>query len=104
MIPSQNTSELKDRIENAEKSLLKMMAQHRSGIPNFTDNPAYWENEQENAKTALNFALDLPAEFKPDQGYAYSNTNYLLLRQILDQVLDYNHQHYIKEKILMPLA
>ncbi len=91
------------RIENAEKITLKMMVQHRSGIPNFTDNPAYWENEQENGKIALEYALDLPASFEPDKGYEYSNTNYLLLRQIMDNVLGYNHQQYIKEKILIPL-
>lgn len=95
--------ELKGRIENAEHITLKMMIQHRSGIPNFTDNPAYWKNEQENGKHALDFALDLPSSFKPDQGYEYSNTNYLLLRRIMDEVLGYNHNDYIKEKILIPL-
>lgn len=95
--------ELKGRIENAEKITLKMMIQHRSGIPNFTDNPAYWENEPENGKNALDFALDLPASFKPDNGYEYSNTNYLLLRRIMDDVLGYNHHEYIKEKVLLPL-
>ncbi|MCB0458209.1 MAG: beta-lactamase family protein [Lewinellaceae bacterium] len=95
--------ELKGRIENAEKITLKMMVQHRSGIPNFTDNPAFWENEQENGKDALDFALDLPASFEPDKGYEYSNTNYLLLRRIMDDVLGYNHHEYIKEKILIPL-
>ncbi|WP_111683065.1 serine hydrolase domain-containing protein [Winogradskyella tangerina] len=95
--------ELVGRIENAKEITLKMMVQHRSGIPNFTDNPAYWENEQENGKNALEFALDLPASFKPDQGYEYSNTNYLLLRQIMDNVLGYNHHEYIKENILIPL-
>lgn len=95
--------ELVGRIENAEKITLKMMVQHRSGIPNFTDNPAYWENEQENGKVALEFALDLPASFEPDKGYEYSNTNYLLLRKIIDNVLGYSHQQYIKEKILIPL-
>jgi len=95
--------ELVGRIENAEAITLKMMVQHRSGIPNFTDNPAFWENEQENNKSALDFALDLPASFKPDEGYEYSNTNYLLLRRILDDVLGYNHHEYIKEKILLPL-
>ncbi len=95
--------ELIGRIENAEKITLKMMAQHRSGIPNFTDNPAFWANEQENSKEALDFALDLPASFEPDKGYEYSNTNYLLLRKILDKVLGYNHHKYIKEKILVPL-
>ncbi|MGY0393281.1 serine hydrolase domain-containing protein [Bizionia sp. KMM 8389] len=95
--------ELKGKIENADEITLKMMIQHRSGIPNFTNNPMFWENEEENSKNALDFALDLPASFKPDQGYEYSNTNYLLLRRILDKVLGYNHNEYIKEKILIPL-
>ena len=95
--------ELSGRIENAEEITLRMMIQHRSGIPNFTDNPKYWENEQENGLNALDFALDLPASFKPDKGYEYSNTNYLLLRKIMDDVLGYNHNQYVKEKILIPL-
>jgi CubicO group peptidase (beta-lactamase class C family) len=80
-----------------------MMVQHRSGIPNFTNNPAFWEDEQENGKNALEFAIDLPASFEPDKGYEYSNTNYLLLRQIIDKVVGYSHQQYIKEEILIPL-
>jgi len=95
--------ELKGRIANSEKITLKMMVQHRSGIPNFTDNPAYWENEQENGHAALDFALDLPPSFEPDKGYQYSNTNYLLLRNIMNEVLGYSHQQYIKDKILIPL-
>jgi CubicO group peptidase (beta-lactamase class C family) len=95
--------ELKGRIENAEEITLKMMIQHRSGIPNFTDNPTFWENEEENGKKALDFALDLPARFPPGEDYEYSNTNYLLFRSIMDDVLGYNHNRYIKEKILTPL-
>lgn len=95
--------ELVGRIENAENITLKMMVQHRSGIPNFTNNPAFWEDEQKNSKTALDFALDLPASFEPDKGYEYSNTNYLLLREIIEKVLGYSHQQYIKERILIPL-
>ncbi len=95
--------ELRGRIENAEEITLRMMIQHRSGIPNFTDNPDYWENEQENGQNALDFALDLPASFKPNEGYEYSNTNYLLLRRIMDDVLGYSHHQYMKDKILIPL-
>lgn len=95
--------ELVGRIEYAEKITLRNMVQHRSGIPNFTDNPAFWENEQENGKKALDFALDLPASFEPDDGYEYSNTNYLLLREIIYKVVGYSHEQYIKEKILIPL-
>ena len=95
--------ELRSRIENAEEITLRMMIQHRSGIPNFTDNPVYWENEQKNGDHALDFALDLPSQFEPDEDYAYSNTNYLLLRKIMDGILGYSHNRYIKEKILIPL-
>jgi D-alanyl-D-alanine carboxypeptidase len=95
--------ELVGRIEYADKITLRMMVQHRSGIPNFTNNPLYWENEQQNGKEPLEFAIDLPASFEPDKGYEYSNTNYLLLRQILDNVLGYIHYDYIKEEILIPL-
>jgi len=80
-----------------------MMVQHKSGIPNFTDNAAYWDNESENSKRALDFALDLPASFEPGDGYEYSNTNYLLLRNIMDKVLGYSHHEYIKQNILLPL-
>ena len=95
--------ELVGRIEYAEEITLRMMIQHRSGIPNFTNNPSYWENEEENGKRPLDFALDLPASFKPNRGYEYSNTNYLLLRRIMDEVLGFDHNLYIKEKILNPL-
>lgn len=96
--------ELVGRIENAERITLRSMVQHRSGIPNFTDNPTYWENEQENGKKALEFALDLPASFEPDKGYEYSNTNYLLLRRIIEKVVGYGHEQYIREEILLPLG
>lgn len=95
--------ELVGRIENAERITISMMVQHRSGIPNFTNNPDFWKNEQENGKHALEFALDLPASFEPGDGYEYSNTNYLLLRQIIDQVLGYKHHQFIREEILVPL-
>jgi CubicO group peptidase (beta-lactamase class C family) len=95
--------ELEGRIENAERITLKMMLQHRSGIPNFTDNPKFWTDDQANDNDPLDYALDLPADFEPNEGYAYSNTNYLLLRRIMDKVLGYSHEDFIKEEILIPL-
>ena len=45
--------ELKHRIEYAEDISVKMLVQHRSGIPNFTETPNYWENPPESAKKSL---------------------------------------------------
>lgn len=96
--------ELVGRIENAEKITLRLMVQHRSGIPNYTDNPDFWESRQKSSKGALEFALDLPANFEPDKDYGYSNTNYLLLSRIIEKVVGYSRQQYFKEEILIPLG
>jgi D-alanyl-D-alanine carboxypeptidase len=95
--------ELVGRIENSEKITLRMMVQHRSGIPNYTDYPNFWENPPESREKTLELALDLPANFEPNEDYGYSNTNYLLISALIDKVLGYSHQQYIKEKILIPL-
>ena len=80
------------------------MVQHRSGIPNFTDHPGYWENPTKSSEESLDLVLDKPADFEPDKNYSYSNTNYLLIGEILDKTLGYDHRQYIKQEILMPLG
>ena len=96
--------ELVGRIENADKITLRLMVQHRSGIPNFTDNNEFWQNPPNSSDGALAYALDLPANFEPDKGYGYSNTNYLLLSRIIEKVVGYSRQQYFKEEILKPLG
>ena len=95
--------ELVGRIENAEKITLRLMVQHRSGIPIFTDHPGYWENPPNSYKEKLELALDLPANFEPDEDYEYCNTNYLLISALIDKVVGYSRHQYIKEEILIPL-
>ncbi|GAB5526205.1 MAG: serine hydrolase domain-containing protein [Roseivirga sp.] len=96
--------ELVGRIENAEKITLRMMVQHRSGIPNYTDYPGFWVEQPSDRLEALEFALDLPANFEPGEDYGYSNTNYLLLRELIKKVVGYSHDQYIREEILIPLG
>jgi CubicO group peptidase (beta-lactamase class C family) len=95
--------ELVGRIENADKITLRMMVQHRSGIPNFVDHPDYWKKPPKNKQETLDYALDLPADFEPGEDYGYSNTNYMLISDLIDKVLGYSHRQYIKEEILIPL-
>lgn len=92
--------ELSGRIENVDKITIKMLVQHRSGIPNYTDTDNYWESPLESNTEKLKSILDLPANFKPDKDYEYSNTNYLLLSKIMDKVLGYSNFQFIQEKIL----
>jgi CubicO group peptidase (beta-lactamase class C family) len=96
--------ELASRIEYADKITLRMMLQHRSGIPNFIDHPDFWIKPPKNRQETLEYALDLPADFKPGEDYGYSNTNYMLIEDLIDRTLGYPHQQFIKERILNPLG
>ncbi|XAL99570.1 serine hydrolase [Phycisphaeraceae bacterium D3-23] len=94
-----------DRIANADRITLRMMLQHRSGIPNFTDLDGFdWSKHQTDPADNLKLALDQPADFAPDAQRSYSNTNYLLIGMILDDTLGVPHQDYIRDELLAPLG
>ncbi len=97
--------ELIGRIENAEDITLRLMLQHRSGIPNYSDHPDFpWNNPPKENRKSLELILDKPADFTPGADYSYSNTNFLLIGEILDKTLGYSHHNYVKSKILEPLG
>ncbi|MEZ4888141.1 MAG: serine hydrolase domain-containing protein [Chitinophagales bacterium] len=95
--------ELVGGIENAEKITLRLMIQHRSGIPNFTDAPNFWAAPTQTFEESLALILDKPANFEPGEDYEYCNTNYLLINKIMDDALGYQNFQFIQEEILMPL-
>ncbi len=93
---------LTSRIAYADKITLRMLVQHRSGIPNFTDQVDFdWAS---NSLDGLGLVLDKPADFMPGEDYAYSNTNYLLLQKVMTRALGYDYKDYIKNEILLPLG
>ncbi len=97
--------ELNGRIEYADQITLKMMVQHRSGIPNFTDNEEFdWFTPFIDDEKILELIVDEPADFAPDKRYRYSNSNYFLLGRILDKVLGYSHHQYIYQEVLAPIG
>ena len=96
--------ELAGRIENAEKITLRLLIQHRSGIPNFTDAPNFWTAPTETFEESLALISGFPANFEPGEDYEYCNTNYLLINKIMDDELGYSNFQFIKEEILIPLG
>lgn len=95
--------ELVGSIENADKITLRLMIQHRSGIPNFTDAPGFWAAPTETFEESLALIQNQPANFEPGEDYEYCNTNYLLINKIMDDELGYTNFQFIQEEILDPL-
>jgi D-alanyl-D-alanine carboxypeptidase len=96
------------RIANSERITVRQLAQHTSGIP--ANNTSYWFhrlllNKRENwpVSRELEFVLDRPAAFEPGQGWEYSNSNFLLLGLIIDQVVGHHHSVEIRRRLLDPL-
>lgn len=94
--------DLVGRIEHADKITLRLMIQHRSGIPNFTDAPNFWAAPTETYEESLALISDKPANFEPGEDYEYCNTNYLLINKIMDDVLGYENFQFIQEQVLIP--
>lgn len=95
--------ELIGEIENAENITLRLMIQHRSGIPNFTDTPRFWEDPIKTYEESLALIQGKPANFEPGEDYEYCNTNYLLINKIMDNELGYDNFQFIQKEILNPL-
>lgn len=96
--------ELAGRIENAEKITLRMMVEHRSGIPNLTNTPNFWTDPPKSSEEALERILDLPANFAPNEDYEYSNSNYLLISLLIEKVTGTSKFQFIKKEVLDPLG
>ncbi|MEQ8413365.1 MAG: serine hydrolase domain-containing protein [Imperialibacter sp.] len=96
--------EVTGQIEFADQITLKMMLQHRSGILDYSSQP---EVPGETFDDYLSFAGRIygkPAVFEPNKKYRYSNTNYLLIGEIIDRTLGYSHHTYVRDELLTPLG
>ena len=95
--------EFADRMEYADQITLKHLVQHKSGIPNYSNHPGYWGNPTKTDQETMELILDLPANFKPGEDYEYCNTNYLLIRLLIEKELGYSIFQFFTEEILASL-
>jgi len=91
-------------IEHSKDITLRHMTQHRSGIPDYSRHKNYpWDSPFKELNQTYELVYNQKANFPPNTKYEYSNTNYLLIGEILDRALGYSHHEYINEEILEPL-
>ena len=94
---------LTTKIDNADQITLRMLVQHRSGIPNYTDAPDYpWHDPSLPTGDVMSIISGQSALFEPGTRRHYSNTNYYLIGEII-RTLGHDYGHFIRQDILSPL-
>jgi len=95
-------------IKHAEKITLRMLLNHTSGIPEYSDDPAFvsYVVEHPLQKLSTDFVIGTIAGkelmFVPGSKHHYSNTNYELLAVIADAITG-DHATYISKHIFAKL-
>lgn len=89
-----------------EKITLLHLLTHTSGLVNFTDDPRYAEWKRNPSSPSENLARirDKPLQFEPGTKWAYSNTGYLLLSQVVETTSGQPFAQFVSENLLRPLG
>ncbi|SHN15920.1 CubicO group peptidase, beta-lactamase class C family [Cyclobacterium lianum] len=93
-------------LKNAEKITVEHLLRHRSGIFNITSAPDYqdWMEEPKSRKEMLDIIASHDTTFEPDTKAAYSNTNYILLAFIVEEIEKTAFSEVLKDRITEPLG
>lgn len=100
-----------DNVPNGDKITIRNLANMTSGLANYSENEEwvtktiYTKNDR-NVPTSelLDVAFKLPPTFAPGKGWHYSNTNTVLLGQVIEKVSGLSIDKYLQENIFTPLA
>lgn len=79
---------------------------HTSGLANYTDLKDFFlmDSDGISPMDMVDLIKDMPLEYTPGDGFKYSNTNYLLLGIIVENITDMSLEKYLEEKIFTPLG
>ncbi|MDD3033688.1 MAG: serine hydrolase [Bacteroidales bacterium] len=93
-------------VENSNKITLADMLNHHSGIHSVTDNKDYleWNTKPVAKKDMVKLISEGKSEFDPKSKAKYSNSNYILLSFILEDVYGKSYRDILNKKIIKPLS
>jgi CubicO group peptidase (beta-lactamase class C family) len=79
---------------------------HTSGIPNFTNLPEYKSLKLEETPVAKTIATvrDKPLDFVPGEKMSYSNSGYLVLGYVIEQITGTSYETFVTDNIFTRLG
>lgn len=92
-------------IENADKITIGNLLNHRSGIHNLTKDESFlaYRTEYKSPDELVEIISAFESDFEPNSHGDYSNSNYILLSVILEDIYSSSFKKLVKEKICVPL-
>jgi CubicO group peptidase (beta-lactamase class C family) len=85
---------------------IRHLLTHTSGILNYTELPDYFENRalESFLSNAIERIKRIPLQFPPGNRFAYSNTGYKLLHEIVEEASGQKYEDLLQSRILDPLG
>jgi CubicO group peptidase (beta-lactamase class C family) len=89
-------------IKNAEKITIADMLGHKSGLYNYTDDAAFdsYSSKLQNRKDMLQRLESYPPAFEPGEKTEYSNSNYLLLGYIIQDITKKTYKENVASRVI----
>lgn len=84
---------------DADSDALTDLSEERIPYKVFAESDAY-----DNRQAIIEWLYNEPLNFEPDTNYSYSNSNYLLLSQIVEKVSGTEYHTFIRDNIFTPLG
>lgn len=98
-------------IPNGNRITIRMLGRMKSGLFNYSEDAAFWQDFYASGctksyipDTLLAIAFRHPVNSEPDASYEYCNTNTVLLGLLMEKVTGLKAEQVIYAKILQPLG
>ncbi len=113
MLIKENKMALEDKLSkyfpeypSGDKITIKNLLTHTSGIFNYTEDTTRQTNmlRPMDRKSLMALFENKPLEFTPGDIFQYSNSNYILLGFIIEQITGKKYEQVVRDRILTPLG
>lgn len=92
--------------ETGDLITIRHLLTHTSGVPNYTDVPqvAIDRAQSISQKALLDIFKNKPLEFEPGSSFQYSNSGYIILGAIIEQVVGESYEAFLHHEVLNKLG
>ncbi|MFC1492616.1 serine hydrolase domain-containing protein [candidate division KSB1 bacterium] len=96
------------RIPNHEVLTVRMLMHHTGGLPRYVFKPAFIEaltttpDKTYKPEELLSFIFDDPPMHEPDKGWAYSDTDFIIIGMIIEKICGSTYYSELEKRILKP--